>query len=177
MAQPTGSKLSLPLMILAFLTVAGFVYWLSVTAQPTEVPVAQEEEEEPALELGLEVFQTRTMEVVGQRVRLAGVQVAALLGTQAFWFEFPDGNIYLTRVGPELAATGLLVEEGDEVRVTGVVREMNDQVLDEWVNQGVIPSDARDMAAFAQTFIEADDIQIQMPDGMETPPSGADEDR
>lgn len=175
MAQPTGSKLSLPLMILAFLAVAGFVYWLSVTAQPTEIPVAEEEEEEPALELGLEVFQTRSAEVVGQRVRLQDVQVAALLGVQAFWFEFPDGNIYLARVGPELAGAGFQLEEGDELQLTGVVREMNDEVLDEWVNQGVIPTDARDMAAFAQTFIEADDIQIQVPEGVEAPPSGDDD--
>ena len=170
MAHGNGSKLSLPLMIVAFLAVAGFVYWLSVTAQPTEMPVA--EEEEPALELSFEVFQTRASEVVGERVRLPYVQVAANLGLQAFWFEFPDGNIYLARIGPELAETGFLVEEGDDVRITGVVHEMNDEVLNAWVNQGVIPTDARDMAAFAQTYIEADEVAIRVPEEAQDPPSG-----
>jgi hypothetical protein len=169
MAQASSGKLSLPLMIVAFLSVAGFVYWLSVTAQPTEVPVA--EEEEPALELSLEVFQSRSGEVVGERVRIPPVVVAAPLGLQAFWFEFPDGNIYLTRIGPELVQSGLQVEEGDRVRITGEVREMNDEVLDSWVNQGVIPSDARDMAGFAQTFIEADELQIEVPEEMQEPSS------
>jgi hypothetical protein len=170
MAHGTSGKLSLPLMIVAFLAVAGFVYWLSVTAQPTEIPVA--EEEEPALELSLEVFQSRSSEVVGERVRLPHVEVASTLGLQAFWFEFPDGNIYLARIGPELAETGFQVEDGDEVRMAGIVREMNDEVLDAWVNQGVIPSDARDMAAFAQTFIEADEMVIRVPEEAQDPPSG-----
>ena len=170
MAHGNGSKLSLPLRIVAFLAVAGFVYWLSVTAQPTEIPVA--EEEDPVMELSLEVFQTRSSEVVGERVRLPYVEVASNLGLQAFWFEFPDGNIYLARIGPELAETGFLVEEGDDVRITGVVHEMDDEVLDAWVNQGVIPPDARDMAAFAQTYIEADEVAIRVPEEAQDPPSG-----
>ncbi len=32
-----ADKLSLPLMILAFLVVIGFLYWLNVTAEPTQV--------------------------------------------------------------------------------------------------------------------------------------------
>jgi hypothetical protein len=161
MAQPSGGKLSLPLMVVAFLAVAGFVYWLSITAQPTEVPVAQEEE--PALELSLELLQDRAPELVGERIRIPHVNVASMLGLQAFWFEFPDGNIYLTRVSRELVETGLMVQEGSRVRITGTVREMNEEVLDSWVNQGVIPGDARDMAAFAQTFIEADAVEVEAP--------------
>lgn len=162
MAQGTSSKLSFPLMIVAFLGVAVFVYWLSVTAQPTEIPVA--DEEESALELSMEVFQSRTTEIVGERVRLPHVEVASSMGLQAFWFQFQDGSIYLTRMGSELAESAFQVEEGDEVRITGIVREMSDEVLDGWVNRGVIPPDARDMAAFAQTFIEADDIEIRVPE-------------
>jgi hypothetical protein len=56
--------------------------------------------------------------------------------------------------------------------MAGIVREMNDEVLDAWVNQGVIPSDARDMAAFAQTFIEADEMVIRVPEEAQDPPSG-----
>lgn len=174
MAQASSGKLSLPLMIVAFLTVAGFVYWLSVTAQPTEIPVA--EEEEPALELSLTVFQTRADEVVGQRVRLPEVDVAATLGMQAFWFEFPDGNIYLTRIGPVLVQDGVQVEDGDRLRITGEVQAMTEDVLDGWVNQGVIPSDARDMAAFAQTFIEADELRFVVPEEMQEPSSESDDD-
>lgn len=170
MAQATSSKLSFPLMIVAFLGVAGFVYWLSVTAEPTEIPVA--EEEESALELSMEIFQSRAPEVVGERVSLPHVEVASSLGAQAFWFQFPDGNIYLTRMGPELAESAFQVEEGDEVRITGTVREMTDAVLDGWVSQGVIPPDARDMAAFAQTFLEADELEIRVPEAAQDTPPG-----
>ena len=37
-----ADRLSLPLMVVAFLAVGGFLYWLNITAQPTEVAVAEE---------------------------------------------------------------------------------------------------------------------------------------
>jgi hypothetical protein len=162
MAQASSSKLSLPLMILAFLSVAGFVYWLSETAQPTTPPPAVEEEE-PSLALSLEVFQSRVDEIVDQRVSLPAVPVAAQLGPQAFWFQFADGNIYLTQIAGELGVGGFEVRDGDEVAISGFVRAMDDATLDQWVATGVIPANGRDMAAFAATYIEADRLEIQAP--------------
>ena len=39
-----ADKLALPLMILAFLVVVGFLYWLNVTAEPTQVAIVEEED-------------------------------------------------------------------------------------------------------------------------------------
>ena len=37
-----ADKLALPLMILAFLVVIGFLYWLNATAEPTEIVIEEE---------------------------------------------------------------------------------------------------------------------------------------
>ena len=42
-----ASNLGVPLMLLTFLLIGGFMYWLYVTAEPTEPIVVEEVEEEP----------------------------------------------------------------------------------------------------------------------------------
>lgn len=43
MAEPKRTQYTLPLMIIAFLTIAGFIYWLSASTQAVRVAIAEDE--------------------------------------------------------------------------------------------------------------------------------------
>ena len=40
-----AESMTLPLMLLSFVMIGGFLYWLSVTAEPTQVAIVEEEPE------------------------------------------------------------------------------------------------------------------------------------
>jgi hypothetical protein len=170
MAQQTSGKLTLPFMILAFLGVVAFLYWLSVVSEPTELLIA-EEEEEPAMEFGLGTFQERIGELEGERVRLDEVTVASRITVEAFFIQLPDGTPYLVRMLPRLVAGGVTVVEGDVLEVTGRVHAMADSVLDDWEQSGALRDPvARDMAEVSESFLEVDRVEFRTgPDDPEDP--------
>ncbi|TVP44288.1 MAG: hypothetical protein EA350_11960 [Gemmatimonadales bacterium] len=175
MAQQTSEKLRFPLMILAALSIAGFVWWLSVFTEPTQFAVAQEENAEeanaaPSLALG--TFEQRAGEMVGSRVRLEGMEVATSIGPRAFLTSLPEGTPYVVRLMP--AAGDLLVTGGEVMDLVGTVRAMSDDVLDAWEAEGVITDPtARDIAGFGATFLEAEAVTLRA--ATETPPGGDDD--
>lgn len=160
MAQQTSEKLRLPLMILAALSVAGFVWWLSVYTEPTQFAVAQEETEreevrDAAAPMSLEAFEERFAELADARVRLSGVEVATSIGPMAFLIALPEGTPYVVRVMPTVEDPFFVA--GDRLNVTGTVRAMGPEVLDAWEAEGVITDPAaRDIAGFGATFLEAE---------------------
>jgi hypothetical protein len=156
MAQQTSEKLRLPLMILAALSMAGFVWWLSVFTEPTQFAIAQEEAEEvddaPLLEL--DTFQQIFHDMEGQRVRLEGVEVATMIGPHAFLTSLPDGTPLVVRVMP--GGADAPIAGNDVLDVSGTVRAMSDAVLDAWEAEGVITDPtAREIAGFGSHFYEA----------------------
>lgn len=176
MAQQTSEKLRFPLMILAALSIAGFVWWLSVFTEPTQFAVAQEESAEeadatPTLELG--TFEQRASDMVGSRLRLRGIEVATSLGPRAFLTSLPEGTPYVVRLMP--AVGDLNVTGGDVMDITGTVRTMSSDVLDAWEAEGVITDPtARDIAGFGATFLEAEAVTLRP--ATDTPPGGGDDD-
>jgi hypothetical protein len=177
MAQQTSEKLRFPLMILAALSIAGFVWWLSVFTEPTQFAVAQEEAVEdagaaPTLELS--TFEQRADDMAGSRLRLQGVEVATSIGPRAFLTSLPEGKPYVIRLMP--AAGDLNLMGGEIVDVTGTVRAMSNEVLDAWEAEGVITDPtAREIASFGITFIEAEAV-TRRPATDDTPPAGDDDD-
>jgi hypothetical protein len=169
MAQQNRSKLSLPLAILAVVAMGGFFYALFVFSEPTQVTIAEEEGEEQALLLGMAAFENQVDNLMAdeQRVQIDGVSVAAVTAPSLFWFNLPDGSPYLVRMEVELMEAGVTIEQGDVVNLTGRVREMNEQVLNQWMGIGVLPDEgARGMAGTVDSYFLADDIQMQVPDEM-----------
>lgn len=158
MAQQTSEKLRLPLMILAALSIAGFVWWLSVFTEPTQFALAQEEAaeaEDATPALALTAFEQRAAEMVGARVRLEGLEVATSIGPMAFLTSLPEGTPYVVRIMPSVENPEL--NSGDRVNVTGTVRAMSPEVLDAWEAEGVITDPtAREIAGFGATFLEAE---------------------
>ncbi len=153
-----ADKLSLPLMIVSFLILGGFLYWLSVTAEPTEVAIAEETTDEgpgASAILALDDFLANPEGQLDAVVEITGARVASRLGTQAFWIG-PDDRPYLVKMGPEVieAGTDVLVES--IVNITGTVFMMSDSVLTAWDGQGVFSNEGdRIVAEFATSFLEA----------------------
>lgn len=156
------------LMIVAVLSVGGFLYWLNVTAQPTQSEVVEgsdEAEEEAAfagaLSVSLGEFTQNPKEWVGQRVRLDEISVASPLGPEAFWTTLSNQQPYLIRLDTAVVRRGFEVSGGDSASVGGLVHPMTDSVLDAWMADSVIVNQGqRAEAQFATTFLEADAARI-----------------
>jgi len=161
-----SGALNLPLMIVAFLTIGGFLYWLSVTSEPTEFTVAEESLDDqlgPALDLTLEQFGENADGYVGARIRLENVEVGNLVGADAFWFSFPqeDVNDYLVRVDRNRVDADLQILPDDRLTVSGTVHAMTDSVIEVWDQWGVFGDEAqRPPVLVLETFLEADSIGI-----------------
>ncbi len=157
-----ADKLSLPLMIVSFLILGGFLYWLSITAQPTEVAIAEETTDEgtrASAILAMTDFLANPEGQIDAVVEVTGTRVASRLGTQAFWIG-PDEGPYLVKMSPDLVAAGTEVLVESIVNITGTVFMMSDSVLNSWDGLGVFSSEGdRIVAEFATSFLEAVEIQ------------------
>lgn len=145
------------LMLLSFLVVGGFLYWLAVTAEPTEVVVDEPEDDVMVNEVAFADFSGGPPAYVGQELTLRGVAVTSLLRPHAFWTSLADGQqtAYLLHFSDALLADSVSVTEGMMVDVTGTVTEMSDSILDAWEAAGAFPNEIdRTLAEFAETFIE-----------------------
>ena len=168
----SADKLALPLMILTFILVGGFLYWLNMTAEPTEIAIeeaAPESESGASAILDLADFLANPEGQVDAVVEVTGARIASRLGTQAFWIG-PDDAPYLVRMSPALIEAGgeILVES--TVNIVGTVYMMSDSVLASWDEQGVFANAGdRIVAEFATSFLEARSVEAQ---GGGTPDSG-----
>ncbi len=157
-----ADKLSLPLMIVSFLVLGGFLYWLNITAEPTEVAIEETTEEEGPVAssvLTVDDFLANPEGQIDATVRVTGARVASRLGTQAFWIG-PDDQPYLVKMDPQLVNAGTQVLVESVVNITGSVYMMSDSVLASWDTLGVFGNEGdRIVAEFATSFLEASGIQ------------------
>ncbi len=157
-----AARLGAPLMILCFLAIGGFLYWLSVTAEPTEVVV----EEEVAEELGADMvafadFSAGTDAYLGREITLQRIAVASLLGPHCVWtlLENDQQDPYLLHFAESALADSVEMVGGGLLSVTGTVMAMSDSVLDAWEAAGAFPRESdRVQAEFAEDFIEVTSV-------------------
>jgi hypothetical protein len=156
--------MGMPLMVLAFVVIGGFLYWLSAQAEAErEMRMVEEEpaEEQPT---GIQTLtpadvQSDASPYEGQEVRLENVDVASLLGSQGFWIETPSGNPFLVSLSPEVMASGTTVQPGGTATVVGTVVAMSDSVLTSWTEGGTISEGDRIIAEFATHYVEATNVR------------------
>jgi hypothetical protein len=157
-----AEKLSLPLMIVSFLIVGGFLFWLSKTAEPTEVAIVEESTDEgsgASAILSVDDFLANPEGQIDAVVEVTGARVASRLGTQAFWIG-PDDRPYLVKMGPQVVEAGTQVLVESVVNITGTVFMMSDSVLTSWDALGVFGNEGdRIVAEFATSFLEARAVQ------------------
>ena len=164
-----SESMALPLMILTFVLVAGFLYWLSVTAEPTQVAIV--EEDDPAdmasgAAVSWDAFGADPQSYAGREISLSRVEISSLLGTQAFWTQLPNETPYLFKMGDQLVTDGMVVAVGDLGDITGMVHMMSDSVLNAWEAAGAFPDPVnRIEAEFATSFFEATTLAVAAPEG------------
>jgi len=159
-----ADKLSLPLMILAFLVVIGFLYWLNITAEPTEVVIVEEDQGRTSTASAIldeADFLADAVQYEGQVVEVTGARVASRLGPQAFWIG-PDDAPFLVKMATTLVDDGTVVEVEQGVNLVGTVFMMTDSSHAAWDVLGAFPNDGdKIVAEFAigSPFIEVTMIE------------------
>lgn len=147
-------------MLLSVVMIGGFMYWLSVSSEPTPVTIVQDEEPEEeagVLTVSVDSFAQDPDSWVGGDVRIRGVQASSNMGPQAYWLDMPTGVPFLLKLGPTLVAdSAFSVEVGTPYTVVGTMYAMNDSVLNAWEASGAIADEGQRMQAeFATSFLEA----------------------
>jgi hypothetical protein len=174
-----ADKLSLPLMILAFVVVIGFLFWLNVTAKPTQVDIVEEEvraSSGASAILSEADFLSGPGQYEGQIVEVTDARVASGLGSQAFWIG-PDGTPFLVKMGPELVEAGTQVLNLQRLHLTGTVWVMSDSTHAAWDALGAFPNEGdRIVAEFAigSPFLEVTAIEVQSGTGGDAGAGGTD---
>ena len=175
-----AANLGMPLMILAFVAMIGFLYWLRVQAREHEAELQAAIEEQLAADsaeadLGAITIQATSIQMdaspyEGQVVKLEDVPVASGLGQQGFWLEMPNKNPFLVSMSEAVKAEGITVQPGEQATVVGTVRAMSDSVLNAWSNAGSIGEGDRLAAEFATHYIDAARVTVSA--GSNTPGDG-----
>lgn len=164
-----ATNLGMPLMILAFATIGGFVFWLNSQvgnelnirqAYADSIAAAEEEEANRPPLISAERIQMDASPFDGSLIRLEEVPVASTLGTQGYWLEMPNGNPFLISVAPSVEVVGGDIEAGHDVWLTGRVTAVSDSVLDAWTGAGTIGDGDRLAAEFATYFIEVLQLRV-----------------
>jgi hypothetical protein len=164
-------NLGMPLMIVAFLAMIGFMYWLNLQSQKQEAEkqaaIAEQaaadsvaNDDMGAMTIPASDIQMSAAGFEGQLIRLQNVPVATGLGTQGFWIEMPNKNPFLVSMTEEVKAEGAAPQSGQVVTVIGTVLPMNDSVLTAWTNAGTIGEGDRLAAEFATHYIDARRVTV-----------------
>jgi len=160
--------LGLPLMIVAFLAIGGFLYWLNLQAKAElaekEAVAAEIRAEEALAEARGDIISAEGLQAdpgvfSGKTVTVEGLMVASLLGTQGFWMELPNKNPFLVSFSEAVKAEGVTVNAGGYVTVTGRIYTMGDSVINAWSTAASIGEGDRLAAEFATHYLEASMIE------------------
>jgi hypothetical protein len=181
-----ADKAALPLMIVAFLGIAGFLYWLNVTAVGTTSAVVTAAEQNlfpDAIQISASSLENNPLQFEGAQLRIPDISVVSRVGDQAFWTQLPNDETFFVKLGPELTGDSVpvAVSSGETASVVvGVLHIMSDSVLDAWEADGAFENTAtgRLEAEFADVFLELAHIEMSAPEageseeeaGTETPP-------
>jgi hypothetical protein len=161
-----AANLGMPLMIVAFIVIGGFLYWLNLqaveeqAAEITDTPVEETEDLTGATVVAAADLQTDPTPYEGQTIRLDGLEVASGLGSQGFWLELPNRNPFLVSMSEAVMAEGVSVRPGQITQVVGTVYPMSDSVLNTWSTAGSIGEGDRLAAEFATHYLEATTVRV-----------------
>jgi hypothetical protein len=152
------------LMIVSFLAMAGLLVWLGRTAEGTQ-PVAMDEGmgtdsvESAALLVTAQQLRDGPGGFVGLAVRLEEVAVSSGLGARAFLVELGSqgqSSPFLVMMDSTLVAEGHTVPRSStNVTITGTIREINDSIVNAWVDGGLVPASERVVVEFVSHWLDA----------------------
>ena len=135
--------------------------------EPAADPVVEEEPvvEVPVMpeftEIQAEQLQTGAAAFRGQMVRVNGVRVMSLVGTNGFWVELPNRNPFLVRTEDDTT-----VEPNQLVDIVGTIMAVSESLVADWVASGSIGESDKLTVEFATDFIE---VEMLMPAARPSP--------
>jgi hypothetical protein len=168
LARGAGGQLTWLWMLLALVMIGGFLAWLSVTAEPTSVAVAERSSSDdsggPTLRVSLAQLSNNPLAFQGQHVEVAEVAVASRVGDRLFWTQFPNNTPFLTKLNDALVGQGVTVRSGEVLTVTGRILPMSDSIMNAWKADGTLQTPDQQMEAeFATSFLEVDAVHVAGP--------------
>lgn len=151
------------LAVVSVVLIAGFLWWLGVSSEPTQVAVIEDEVadtagvgEEARMDVTLAQIAAGPEAYVGRELAVRDVAVSSRMGAQAFWTELPNNQPFLIKLDSTLIASQETVSSGERMLVRGMMHAMTDSVLTAWEASGAIRDEMeRAEAEFAQQFLEA----------------------
>ena len=153
--QRDGARRTVPLVLLGLVTMIGCGGEEPATEVVEEEPVVEVPVMPEFTEIDAEQLQTGAAAFRGQMVRVNGVMVASLVGTQNFWVELPNKNPFLVRTEGETT-----VQPNQLLDIVGTVVAVNEGLVAEWVESGSISETDKLIVEFATDFIE---VEMVMP--------------
>ena len=170
-----ASNLGVPLMIVSFVLMGGLMYWLSITAEPTEIVVVEEEPVEVFLGSLIDGTILEAPDIVGYEgleVRVIDLPFAQEVGTAQFFVSLPKGSPFLIRMGDELRADSMMTMPSGVLTITGMLYPLTDSIRDVWEAEGTVDGASRPLVDFAAHFIDATDIMPGAPPAAPAAPEG-----
>ena len=155
-------------MILALVSVGGFLTWLGMTAEPTSVAVVEEEDEGAIMDppsvtvVPKDTLAANKAAYVAQQIRVHNVAATGDLGDQIFWGELGDRTTQvpiLIRLD-SAAAAGFDPQPGAQYSVRGRVFPMTDSLASAWGDQGMFYGEGEEtQAAFTDYYMQVSDVR------------------
>ena len=160
-----AADLGIPLMVLAFIVIGLFMYYLNVrAAEERALDIVEEtntpDEMEVATTIPATDLEVDAAPLEGRLIRVSGLNVASMLGTQGFWLELPNGQPFLVSMSEEGIAEDVPVTMGERATVTGIVHAVNDSALSAWEIAGTIGGGDRLAAEFATHYLELTEVVV-----------------
>lgn len=157
-----AADLGMPLMVVAFLVIGGFMYWLQAEAATQKaLQLVEVTEPEVATDAsGATIIDPADIQLdassfEGQLIRIEHLNVASLLGTQGFWLELPNGNPFLVSMNDAVMAQALAITMGGTATASGMLTAMTPEIAQAWVDAGTIGEGDQLAAEFATHYLDA----------------------
>ncbi len=154
-------------MLLAFISVGGFLTWLGLEAEPTSVPVVETEEDAMMDPPSIPVISKDSLaadkaDFVARDIRVHNVAITGTLGPRIYWGELGDRTTQvpiLLRLDSTSAAD-FTPQQGAFYSVRGRTFPMNDSIANAWGDDGEFSSEGNQMQAmFTDYYMELTDIR------------------
>jgi len=142
-----AANLAPVLMLVSFLSMAGFFVWLQRSAESTQAVVMDEGADSVSVDaasVSVEQLQTSIGTYVGQLVRVDGAPVTSRLGNGAFLVGGgEESEAVIVVLDPALIANGELAPSAGSVGIVGTVREKAATDVEEWIRSERVPESGR----------------------------------
>lgn len=152
-----------PLMTVAVVLIAGFMYWLYWESSRIEVgTIGPDTIDLPRV--SPEVFSADPQRYARKRVLVRPVQVVTRLGRAALALDLPDRPGYPAILDRPVLESEVQVVAGDNLALAGWVFALNDSILGVWSQRGLYDPENQESLRGHETFFLVDSLDFVLPE-------------